>query len=88
MMPKPSGYTREQLMEFLETKTIKLENMDLAFIWAQIFLYSKSLTREMDSKNLKSDMTSWGRGGWDGIILNVRLIEIVLSDEFRVDFIH
>jgi hypothetical protein len=88
MMPKPSGYTREQLMEFLETKRIKLEYMDLSYIWAQIFLYSRSLTREMDSKNLKPDTTSWDRGGWDGIIPNVRLIEIVLSDEFRVDFLH
>jgi uncharacterized protein (UPF0335 family) len=42
----------------------------------------------MDSKNLKPDTTSWDRGGWDGIIPNVRLIEIVLSDEFRVDFLH
>jgi hypothetical protein len=88
MMPKPSGYTREQLMDFLETKTIKLENMDVAFIWAEVFLYSRSLTQEIDSKNLKPDATSWDRGGWDGITPNVRLIEIVLSDEFRLDFLH
>jgi hypothetical protein len=83
MMPKPSRYTREQLMEFfLQNKTIKLQSMDLAYIWAQIFLYSRSLTQEIDSKNLKPDTTSWDRGSWDGIVPNVRLIEIVLSDEF------
>jgi hypothetical protein len=88
IMPKPSGYTREQLMEFLVSKTIKLEAMDTAFMFAQIYLYSKSLTKELNSQNLKPDATSWDRGSWEGIVPNVRLIEIALSDEFRVDFLH
>jgi hypothetical protein len=87
IMPKPSGYTREQLMDFLESKTIKLESIDTAFMWAHIYLYSKSLSREINKQNLKPDATSWDPGGWEGIVPYVRLIEIALSDEFRVDFL-
>jgi hypothetical protein len=34
------------------------------------------------------DTTAWDNGSWEGIVLNVRLIEIALSDEFRMDFVH
>jgi hypothetical protein len=88
IMPKPAGYTREQFMEFLQSKTIKLDSMDTTFIWAQIYLYSKLLNRELNSQNLKPDATSWDRGSWERIVPNVWLIEIVLSNEFCFDFLH
>jgi hypothetical protein len=36
----------------------------------------------------RKDETAWARTGWDGIVPNVRLIEIVLSEDLRRDFIH
>jgi hypothetical protein len=87
-MPKPTGWSRKELLTFLQEKTIKLQDMDVAFIHSQIFLYKLFLEREMKSQNLKPDSTSWDRGGWEGIVANVRLIEIVLCDDFRQDFIH
>jgi hypothetical protein len=87
-MPKPSGWSREDLMNFLEKKTIKLESMDVAFIHSQIYLYSLFLSRELSTQKLKPDLTSWDRGSWEGIVPNVRLIEIALSDELREDFIN
>jgi hypothetical protein len=87
-MPKPSGWSREDLVEFLDNKTIKLQQTDVAFIHSQIYLYSQFLTRELDSNKLKPESTAWDNGSWEGIVPNVRLIEIVLSDEFRFDFIH
>jgi hypothetical protein len=75
-------------MDFLENKTIKLQQLDVAFIHSQIYLYSLFLTCELDSNKLKPDSTAWDNGSWEGIVPNVRLIEIVLSDEFRLDFVH
>jgi hypothetical protein len=55
LMPKPAGYMKEQLMDFLKNKTIKLESMDFAFIWMQIYLYLGLLTQEeIDSQNFKT----------------------------------
>jgi hypothetical protein len=48
----------------------------------------KWLSREINKQNLKPDATSWDCGGWEGIVPNVQLIEIVLLDEFQVDFLH
>jgi hypothetical protein len=87
-MPKPAGWSRQDLLTFLQNKTIKLGSMDIAFIHSQIYLYSVFLTRELKSQELKPEATSWDRGSWEGIVPNVRLIEIVLSDDFREDFIH
>jgi hypothetical protein len=87
-MPKPSGWSREDLMDFLEQKTIKLHEKDIAFIHSEIYLYGQFLTRELDSNKLKPDTTAWDNGSWEGIVPNVRLIEIALSDEFRMDFVH
>jgi hypothetical protein len=87
-MPKPAGWSRQDLLNFLESKTIKLGTMDVAFIHSQIFLYSVFLTRELKTQELKPEATSWDRGSWEGIVPNVRLIEIVLSDDFRLDFIN
>jgi hypothetical protein len=87
-MPKPSGWSRGELISTLEKKTIKLDTMDVAFIHSQIYLYSLYLSCNLSTQNLKPESTSWDRGSWEGIVPNVRLIEIVLSDEFRNDFIH
>jgi hypothetical protein len=87
-MPKPAGWSRQELLNFLEKKTIKLESMDDTFIHSQIYLYSVFLTRELKTQELKPDSTSWDWASWEGIVPNMRLIEIVLSDDFRNDFIH
>jgi hypothetical protein len=87
-MLKPSGWSREDLVEFLKNKTIKLQQTDVTFIHSQIYLYSQFLTRELDSNKLKPDSTAWDNGSWEGIVLNVHLIEIVLSDEFCFNSIH
>jgi hypothetical protein len=43
----------------------------------------------MNIKNRKQDETSWDRTGWEsGIIPNIRLIEIILSDELQIDFLN
>jgi hypothetical protein len=87
-MPKPTGWSRKELVTFLKEKTIKLQPMDVAFIHSQIFLYSLFLSREMNTQKLKPESTSWDCGCWEGIIPNMRLIEIVLSDKFQQDFIY
>jgi hypothetical protein len=87
-VPKPAGYSRDRLLGFLQSKTIKLESTDLAFMWSYIRLYAKNLSRELHANKLKPDTTMWDRSGWEGLVPNVRLIEIVLSDEFREDFLN
>jgi hypothetical protein len=88
MMPKPSGYMREQLMEFLETKKNQIRvHGSVLYLGTNLSILEIAHSRNGFQK-LKPDTTSWDRGGWDGIIPNVRLIKIVLSDEFRVDFLH
>jgi hypothetical protein len=42
----------------------------------------------LDSNKLKPDSTAWDNGSWEGIVPNIRLVEIVLSDEFHLDFVH
>jgi hypothetical protein len=51
-MPKPAGWSRQDLLTFLQNKTIKLGSMDMAFIHSQIYLYSMFLTRELKSQEL------------------------------------
>jgi hypothetical protein len=65
-MSKPSGWSREELLEFLENKTIKLQSMDVAFIHSQIYLYSLFLTCKMDSNELKLESTAWDNGSLGG----------------------
>jgi hypothetical protein len=82
-MPKPSGWSRGELISTLEKKIIKLDSMDVAFIHLEIYLYSLYLIHDLSStQNLKPESTLWDRSSWEGIVPNVRLIEIVLSDEF------
>jgi hypothetical protein len=58
-MPKPTGWSRKELLTFLQEKTIKLQFMDVSFIHSQIFLYKLFLEHEMNSQKLKPDSTSW-----------------------------
>jgi hypothetical protein len=46
------------------------------------------LTRELKTQELKPEATSWDRGSWEKIVPNMWLIDIVLSDDFCLNFIH
>jgi len=42
---------------------------------------------ESQFKKINQDATIWDRSGWEGVTPNVRLIEIVMSDDLRIDFL-
>jgi hypothetical protein len=90
-LPSPQNWPMEKCLKFLkdEKKRLAYQENDYSFLREKIKAYTKFLEREINAKKKKPDQTSWDCSGWEGgIVPNIRLIEIILSDDLRMDFIH
>lgn len=90
VLPKPSQWSREKLITWLKDNLLMWKLSDMAYMKKQISQYKTSLTNTLRRKKhqLQLDESIWGRSGWDGIVPNVRLIQIITSDELKNSFIH
>jgi hypothetical protein len=88
--PRPKAWLVEKCLDWLKNPkhALTYKEVDYIFLRTQIELYTEFLRRDLSRKNNKPDETSWDRSGWEGIVPNIRLIEIILSDDLRIDFLH
>jgi hypothetical protein len=86
--PQPSAWSVARLTAWLKKNIIILKAHDISFMTEVVKSYGDLINRETKAANLKPESTSWDRSGWEGILPNVRLIETILLDELRTDFVH
>jgi hypothetical protein len=87
-LPQPSAWKKDQLYIFLNNHEFVAQGKDLDFIRGKIKEYKNKLNLEFNKQKKKPDETSWDWSGWGGIVPNVRLLEIILSDDLRINFLH
>ena len=90
VLPKPAQWSREKLIKWLKENLLEWKLSDMAYMQHHINAYKRLLIKTLNQKKykLQQDETIWARAGWDGIIPNIRLINIVTSDELKESFVH
>lgn len=89
--PRPSQWRIGKLMDWLKNHTLVLdEEKDLAFLKNRIESYSQHLTTVLNQQSTRAqqDITRWAQQGWEGILPWIRLISILMKDEYREDYVN
>jgi hypothetical protein len=90
ILPKPSQWSREKLIKWLKENILPWKQSDMVYMKHNVgvykFLLSNSLKRKKNQFQL--DESIWARSGWDGIVPNIRLIQIITSDDLKQSFIN
>jgi hypothetical protein len=90
LLPKPAQWSREKLTNWLRENVLMFMLSDMQYMQKHVKAYKTVLSNSLNKKKnrMNLDESIWGRSGWEGIVPNVRLIQIITSDSMKEAFIH